>query len=111
MMPVSGIAGVSMCDVMTIGAVATALCLPAPVSAQAEPSAVDRPIIVSQAGFTLGSRDDLGPRYDPYSERWDQYKPTGTHACRWVAVRTPAPSGRMVIRRQRLCGFRVPARQ
>jgi hypothetical protein len=36
-------------------------------AAAARPFAVDHPIIVAQGGFTFGSRDDLGPRYDPYS--------------------------------------------
>jgi len=70
----------------------------------------DRPMIIAQAGFTFGSRDDLGPRYDPYPERWDQYKPTGPYTCRWVPMRTRLPDGRMVLRRQRLCGFKVRAR-
>jgi hypothetical protein len=31
-------------------------------------------------------------------------------ACRWVAVRTPLPSGKVVLQRQRVCGFKIPAR-
>jgi len=34
------------------------------VSAPAGPFPVDRQIIIAQGGFTFGSRDDLGPRYD-----------------------------------------------
>ena len=70
----------------------------------------DRSMIIAQAGFTFGSRDDLGPRYDPYPERWDRYKPSSTYVCRWVAKRTRLPDDRMVLRRERLCGFKVPAR-
>jgi hypothetical protein len=68
------------------------------------------PTRIAQAGFTFGSRDDLGPRYDPYSERWDQYKPSSTYVCGWVAKQTRLPDGRMALRRERLCGFKVPAR-
>ena len=70
----------------------------------------DRSMIIAQAGFTFGSRDDLGPRYDPYPEPWDRYKPSSTYVCRWVAKRTRLPDDRMVLRRERLCGFKVPAR-
>jgi hypothetical protein len=68
------------------------------------------PIVLAQGGFTFGSRDDLGPRYDPYSERWDQRKPADTGVCRWVSVRAPLPDGRVAMRRQQQCGFKVPAR-
>jgi hypothetical protein len=98
-----------MCKVMTIPAVAAALFMLASAAA-ARPSAVDRQFIMAQGGFTFGARDDLGPRYDPYSERWGPFVPTDARACRWVAVRTPLPSGKIGLRRQRLCGFKVPAR-
>jgi hypothetical protein len=93
---------------MTMLVVVVALCMLA--SASAARSAVDRPIIMVQGGFTFGSRDDLGPRYDPYSERWGPFVPTDARVCRWVAVRVPLPSGKVVLKRQRLCGFKVPAR-
>jgi hypothetical protein len=98
-----------MCRVMTIPAVAAALFMLASAAA-ARPSAVDRQFIMAQGGFTFGGRDDLGPRYDPYSERWGPFVPTDARACRWVAVRTPLPSGKIGLWRQRLCGFKVPAR-
>jgi hypothetical protein len=99
-----------MCKVMTIPAVAAVLCIIAAPSAQARLSA-DWPVILAQAGFTFGSRDDLGPRYDPYSERWDRYKPADMEVCRWLAVRTPLADGTVVLRRQRVCGFKVPTRE
>jgi hypothetical protein len=102
--------GLPMRKVMTIPAVAAVLCMLAAGSGQGRSSVIDRPIIMAQGGFTFGSRDDLGPRYDAYSERWDQYKPTDPYVCRWETVRTPLPDGRVVPRRQRLCGFKVPAR-
>jgi hypothetical protein len=95
-----------MCKVT---AVVVALCMLA-AAAAARPSAAERPIIMAQGGFTFGSRDDLGPRYDPYSERWGPFVPTDARACRWVAVRTSLPRGKVGLRRQRLCGFKVPAR-
>jgi len=59
-------------------------------------------------GFTLGSRNDFGPRYEPYPERmWESYTRTG--ACPPVAVRTRLPNGRAVVRRvpwnPKACGF------
>jgi hypothetical protein len=80
----------------------------APVGA--EQAATVRSIVLAQGGFTFGSRDDLGPRYDPYSERWGRPKPPD-RVCRWVSVRTPLPDGKTVIRRERQCGFRVPSRE
>jgi hypothetical protein len=100
-----------MGKVTTALAACATLCMLAVAFAQAPPSAVDRPIILAQGGFTFGTRDDLGPRYDPYSERWDQYKSTDAQVCRWVAVRTSLPNGKPVVRRQRVCGFKVPARE
>jgi hypothetical protein len=82
----------------------------AAISAQAEISASGRPIVLAQAGFTFGSRDDLGPRYDPYSERWGRDPSSESETCRWVPVRTQLTNGKVVLRRQRLCGFKVPAR-
>src|SRR5215216_6532859 len=90
-------------------AVAVVLCMVV-ASAAARRSAAERPIIMAQGGFTFGSRDDFGPRYDPYSERWGPFVPTDARACRWVTMRTPLPSGKIVLRRQRLCGFKLPAR-
>jgi hypothetical protein len=78
--------------------------------AQARRSLADRPVVMAQGGFTFGPRDDLGPRYDPYSER-DRYRNTDTVVCRWVEVRAQRPDGKPVLRRQRICGFKVPARQ
>jgi hypothetical protein len=98
-------------SVMTISAITAALWILAAASVQTRPSAVEWPIIIAQGSFTFGSRDDLGPRYDPYSERWDRYRPTDMETCRWLAVRTLLPDGTVVLRRQRLCGFKVPARE
>jgi hypothetical protein len=75
-----------MCNVMTIVVIALGMLAAA---AAAPPSAVERPIIMAQGGLTFGSRDDLGPRYDPYSERWGSFVPTDARACRLVDVRTP----------------------
>jgi hypothetical protein len=94
---------------ITVSAGCTVSCLLV-ASAQAAGTADDQPIIVAQGGFTFGSRDDLGPRYDPYSERWGRPKPPD-RVCRWVSVRTPLPDGRTVLRRERQCGFTVPARE
>jgi hypothetical protein len=80
-------------------------------AAPAGVSLVDRPLALAQGGFTFGPRDDLGPRYDPYSERWGRPAPADTRVCRWVAVRTVQPDGRVVMRREQRCGFRVPARE
>ncbi len=80
-------------------------------SATVGASAIDRPLALAQGGFTFGPRDDLGPRYDPYSERWGRPEPADPRVCRWVAVRTVQPDGRVVARRERQCGFRVPARE
>ena len=68
-------------------------------------------IIVAQAGITFGGRDDLGPRYDPGSDRWESYQPPYGKVCRWVTVRIPAIDGKVTLRRQHVCGFKVPARQ
>jgi hypothetical protein len=90
---------------------AAALWLAAASSAQTEPSRVaGAPMVMAQAGFTFGARDDLGPRYDPYSERWDRYRPPQPVVCRWLSVRTAGAGGKMVVRKQRVCGVRVPAR-
>jgi hypothetical protein len=96
---------------MTNLVVAAGLCMLVAASAQARHAAVDRPMVLAQGGFTFGPRDDLGPRYDPYSERWDKYKPSDSVVCRWLAVRTPLADGKVPLRRQRVCGFKVPARQ
>ena len=80
----------------------------AAASATAVETPVSRPIIVAQGGFTFGQRDDLGPRYDPYTERWGRPKPPD-QICRWVSVRTLLPDGQTVLRRERQCGFAVPA--
>jgi hypothetical protein len=98
-----------MCKVMPIPAVVVGVCMLS-AAVTARPSVADRPIIMAQGGFTFGARDDLGPRYDPYSERWRPFVPTDARACRWVAVPTRLPSGKVGLRRQRLCGFKVPAR-
>jgi hypothetical protein len=86
-----------------------ALCLNA-TAASAEQAAGERLLVIAQGGFTFGSRDDLGPRYDAYSERWDQYKPTSPTVCRWVSVRALQPDGKVKVERQHVCGFKVPAR-
>jgi hypothetical protein len=99
-----------MCKV-TNPAVAAILVMLATTWAQASPAAAERPIILAQGAFTFGSRDDLGPRYDPYSERWGRHAPTEATVCRWVTVRTPQFDGKVVLRRQRVCGFKVPARE
>ena len=91
-------------------AAGAAFCMLAAVSALAGEPAADPPIVLAQGGFTFGSRDDLGPRYDPYSERWGRPKPPD-RICRWVLVRTPLPDGRVARRRERQCGFPVPARE
>ncbi len=80
-------------------------------SAPAGAFATDRPLALAQGGFTFGPRDDLGPRYDPYSERWGRPEPADPRVCRWVAVHMRQPDGRTVLRRQRQCGFRVPSRE
>jgi hypothetical protein len=59
-------------------------------------------------GWTLGTRNDLGPRYEPYAERmWESYARTG--ACPPVTVRTRQRNGKLVVRRvpwdPRACGF------
>ena len=59
-------------------------------------------------GFTLGNRNDLGPRYEPYPERmWDSYVRTGT--CAPPTIRTRLPNGKVVVRRvpwnPRACRF------
>jgi hypothetical protein len=92
-------------------AVAAAACVLAAISAQAETSAFGRPIVLAQAGFTFGSRDDLGPRYDPYSERYGRDRSSDSETCCWVPVRRRLSGGEVVLRQQRLCGFKVPARQ
>src|SRR5829696_7793444 len=94
---------------ITLPAACAALCALV-AAARAEPSAADQPVVVVQGGFTFGPRDDLGPRYDPYSERWGRPKPPD-RVCRWVSVRTPLPDGRVAVRRERQCGFTVPARE
>jgi hypothetical protein len=71
-------------------------------------------IRVAQGGFTFGPRDDLGPRYDTYSERdrsRPSDRPSDTRVCRWTSVRTPLPDGRVAVRRERQCGFKVPSRE
>jgi hypothetical protein len=95
---------------MKIGVIAAGLCLTTAAAVQAGSSAADQPLVLAQGGFTFGSRDDLGPRYDPYSERWGRPKPPDT-VCRWVQRRAQLPDGRVVTRRERECGFRVPARE
>jgi hypothetical protein len=59
-------------------------------------------------GLTLGNRNNLGPRYEPYPERmWDVYTRTGR--CPPLEVRTRLPNGRVAVRRvpwnPRACGF------
>jgi hypothetical protein len=59
-------------------------------------------------GWTLGTRNDLGPRYEPYPERmWESYARTGT--CPPVEVRERQRNGKVVVRRvpwdPRACGF------
>ena len=93
-----------------VTALAAALCLGVGTSALSQQPDSNRAIVVAQGAFSFGKPDDLGPRYEPYSERWDQYKPPETYTCRLINVREPQPDGRMVLRRQRVCGFRVPAR-
>ena len=99
------------CSGMKVPRLFLILCLLAAAAAPGAASPVERPLVLAQGGFTFGSRDDLGPRYDPYSERWGRPEPADPRVCRWVAVRTPQPDGRVVLRRQRQCGFRVPARE
>jgi hypothetical protein len=65
-----------------------------------------RPLVLAQAGITIGPRDDLGPRYEPYSESWKTYRPPPP--CEWVTVRTRGPDGKVV--QQKKWGCRVPAR-
>ena len=74
--------------------------------ATASASADDRPLVVAQAGITIGPRYDLGPRYEPYSESWKTYRPPPP--CEWVTMRTRTPDGKVVT--QRKWGCRVPAR-
>ena len=95
---------------MMLPIVVLSLGMPA-VTTQANTSGGHPTIILAQAGFGFGSRDDLGPRYDPYSDRWDRYQPPYGPACRWVQVRASLADGRVVLRRQHICGFKVPARQ
>ena len=59
-------------------------------------------------GWTLGTRNDLGPRYELYPERmWESYARSGT--CPPVEVRTRQRNGKVVVRRvpwdPRACGF------
>jgi hypothetical protein len=75
------------------------------------PTRAPAAIIVAQGGFTFGRPDDLGPRYDPGSDRWDTYQPPYGKVCRWVMVRIPTVNGKVALRRQHVCGFKVPARQ
>jgi hypothetical protein len=89
--------------VPTIALAEQRLLPPAPVPTAA--------IIVAQGGVTFGARDNLGPRYDPGSDRWETYQPPYGKVCRWVTVRTPALSGKATAPRQYVCGFKVPARQ
>jgi hypothetical protein len=90
---------------------AMAVCLLMAAFEPAAASPANPPIVLVQGGFTFGPRDDLGPRYDPYSERWGRPEPADPRVCRWVAVRTVQPDGRVVARRERQCGFRVPSRE
>jgi hypothetical protein len=90
---------------------AAGLCLVVAACVPGWASPADRPLVLAQGGFTFGPRDDLGPRYDPYSERWGRPEPADPRICRWVAVRTLNPDGRTVLRRERQCGFRVPSRE
>lgn len=80
-----------------------ALAIPIALSTIATP-------VLAQAGggWTLGTRNDLGPRYEPYPERmWESYARTGT--CPPVEVRTRQRNGKVVVRRvpwdPRACGF------
>jgi hypothetical protein len=74
-----------MCKVMT--AVVVALCMLA-AAAAARPSAEERPIIMAQGGFTFGSRDDLGPRYDPIRSGGVRSCPrTPARVVGWLCVR------------------------
>ncbi len=68
-------------------------------------------IIMAQAGITFGGRDDLGPRYDPGSDRWETYQPPYGKVCRWVTRRVATVNGKVALQRQYVCGFKVPARQ
>jgi hypothetical protein len=79
--------------------------------APARVPAVPHPIVTAQAGVTFGWRDDLGPRYDSYSERDNYRPPPYGEVCRWMTVRTPAADGKVRLRRERVGGFKVPARQ
>ena len=64
------------------------------------------PLVLAQAGITIGPRNDLGPRYEPYSESWKTFRPPPP--CEWVTVQTRTPDGKVV--RERKWGCRVPAR-
>jgi hypothetical protein len=81
-----------------ITTLATAAPVPAPTP--------DPPLLLAQAGITIGPRNDLGPRYEPYSESWRTYRPPPP--CEWVTVQTRRPDGTVV--REKKWGCRVPAR-
>jgi hypothetical protein len=83
-----------------VGAGAAVMILAASASAPA--------LAQAGGGWTLGTRNDLGPRYEPYPERmWESYARTGT--CPPVTVRTRDRNGKVVVRRvpwdPRACGF------
>jgi hypothetical protein len=80
-----------------------ALALPIALATVATPA-----IAQAGGGWTLGTRNDLGPRYEPYPERmWESYARTGT--CPPVEVRERQRNGKVVVRRvpwdPRACGF------
>ena len=100
-----------MCKAVVFPIAVVAFGMLAVVAAQAKIPTGHAMVTMAQAGFSFGFRDDLGPRYDPGSDRWDHYQPPYGPACRWVSLRTPLANGKVVLRRQRICGFKVPARQ
>jgi hypothetical protein len=76
------------------------------ILAAATPSSAQDPLVLAQAGITIGPRYDLGPRYEPYSESWKTYQPPPP--CEWVTMRIRTPDGKVVARKK--WGCRVPAR-
>jgi hypothetical protein len=89
-----------------------ALSLPSPLAVAQPPAPVPTAaIIVAQGGFTFGRPDDLGPRYDQGSDRWETYQQPYGKVCRWVTVRIPTVNGKVTLQRQHVCGFKVPARR
>ena len=75
-------------------------------AASAWPATAEPAVVLVQGGITIEPRNDLGPRYEPYSESWKTYRPPPP--CEWVTVQTRTPDGKVL--RERKWGCRVPAR-